>query len=110
MEEDCEAHDCGLLTMFENSAWSACSHSSNKGAWEMGRRPSLTALVMMDCNRCLSEASMNPHQTGEAYSNLFISVLKVKVMNRFFSIIVKAPPPHQTASFEILRLKIGSAI
>ena len=60
--------------MFEKSAWSACSHSSNKWAWEMGRRPSLTALVMMDCNRCLSEASMNPHQTGEAYSNLLISV------------------------------------
>ena len=37
-------------------------------------RPSLTALVMMDCNHCLSEASMNPHQTGEAYNNLLISV------------------------------------
>ena len=34
-----------LPTMFEKRAWSACSHSSDKGAWEIGRRPSLTALL-----------------------------------------------------------------
>ena len=40
----------------------------------MDRRSSQTALVMLNCNRHLSEASMNPHQTGEAYNNLLISV------------------------------------
>ena len=37
-------------------------------------------------------------------------LLKVKVKFRFFFNIEKAPPFHQTASFEILRIKIGSAV
>ena len=37
-------------------------------------------------------------------------LLKVKVKNRFLSIIKKAPPLTKTASFEILRIKIGSAV
>ena len=56
------------------SAWSACPQSSNRGAWDLGKKPNLTALFITDCNRCLSEESMNPHQTGDAYSILLISV------------------------------------
>ena len=37
-------------------------------------------------------------------------LLKVKVKNRFFSYIEKGTSSHQTASFEILRIKIGSAV
>ena len=32
-----------------------------------GQKTLSNSLVMMDCNRCLSEASINPHQTDEAY-------------------------------------------
>ena len=32
---------------------------------------------------------------------------KVKVMNRFFFYLGKETSSHQTASFEILRMKIG---
>ena len=37
-------------------------------------------------------------------------LLKVKVKDRFFSVIEKERPLYQTASFEILRIKIGSAV
>ena len=37
-------------------------------------------------------------------------LMKIQVKNRFFSIIQKAPPLTKTASFEILRIKIGSAV
>ena len=60
--------------MLEKSAWSACPQSSDRGAWVLGKKPNLTALFNTDCSRCLSEASMNPHQRGDAYSILLISV------------------------------------
>ena len=51
-----------------------CPQSSNRGAWDLGKKPNLTALFITDCNRCLSEGSRNPHQRGDAYSILLISV------------------------------------
>ena len=36
--------------------------------------------------------------------------VKVNVMNRFFFYYRKGTSSHQTASFEILRIKIGSAV
>ena len=39
-----------------------------------GQKPNLTALFNTDCRRCLSEASVKPHQRGNAYSILLISV------------------------------------
>ena len=61
-------------TMLEKSAWSACPQSSDRGAWDLGKKPNLTALFSTDCNCCLSEASVNPHQRSDAYSILLISV------------------------------------
>ena len=63
-----------LHTIFEKSAWSACWQISDTGIWELGKNPDLTALLMIDCSRCLSEASVNPHQSGDAYDNLLTSV------------------------------------
>ena len=37
-------------------------------------------------------------------------ISKVKVKNRFSSIHRKGTPSHQTASFEILRIKFGSVV
>ena len=37
--------------------------------WELGRNPSIRQLyIIIDCRRCLSEASVNPQQRGDAYS------------------------------------------
>ena len=52
----------GLLTDFE--------HRNLR----IGQKPDLTALLMIDCSRCLSEASVKPHQSGDAYENLLTSV------------------------------------
>ena len=65
---------CWLQTMAEKRVSSACPQSSDSGGVDGDKNPSLCALDMTAWRRCLSDASVKPHQTGEAYSRRLISM------------------------------------
>ena len=63
-----------LPTMAEKRVSSACPQSSDNDGVDGDKNPSLWALVKTACMRCLSDASVKPRQTGEAYSRRLISM------------------------------------
>ena len=65
---------CWLHTMAEKRASSASRQSSDSGGVDGDKNPTLWALVMTAWRRCLSDASVKPHQIGEAYSRRLISM------------------------------------
>ena len=65
-----------LSTMAEKRVSSACPQSSDSGGVDGDKNPSLCALVKMTWRRCLSDASVKPHQTGESYSKRFFDSIQ----------------------------------
>ena len=68
----------------------------------------LTSMDTISLSRTVLE--IMPVKILKAAQMAEFDLLKVKVINRFFSNIEKAPPLTQMASFEISRIKIGSAV